>query len=168
MIICQRWRFNCRPVLLFKFSVHRSVSIVKLRFNLRALIFVVSLCSLAFAFVAQAGMRVARFELIENNLSLNSEGFVQGRMSFQCTTNEYPDSNWMFECNVVNLPQSEILGFKPGVSRKLRYRAFAVGPLGEEDPYSLFVTRGLKIQQSSIVGFVTYETGAEVMINGRQ
>jgi hypothetical protein len=47
------------------------VSIVKLRFNLKALIFVVSLCSLAFAFVAQAGMRVARFELIENNLSLN-------------------------------------------------------------------------------------------------
>ena len=155
-------------MLLFKFSVNRSVSIVKLRFNLRALICVVSLFSLAFAFVAQAGMRVARFELIENNLSLNSEGFVQGRMSFQCTTNEYPDSNWMFECNVVNLPQSEILGFKPGVSRKLRYRAVAVGPLGEEDPYSLFVTRGLKIQQSSIVGFVTYETGAEVMINGRQ
>ena len=128
----------------------------------------VSLCSLAFAFVAQAGMRVARFELIENNLSLNSEGFVQGRISFQCSTNEYPDSNWMFECNVVNLTQSEILSFKPGVSRKLRYRAFAIGPLAEEDPYSLFVTRGLKIHQSSIVGFVTYETGAEAMINGRQ
>ncbi|MDB4372377.1 hypothetical protein N9Z53_01240 [Mariniblastus sp.] len=141
---------------------------VKLRFNLKALLLVVSLCSLALACVSQVGVRVARFELIENNLLLNSEGFVQGKMSFQCTTNEYPDSNWMFECNVVNLPQSGILGFKPGAFKKLRYRSVALGPWGKEDPYSLFVTQGLKIQQSSIVGFVTYETGAEVMINGRQ
>lgn len=144
------------------------MSIVKLRFNLRALILVVSLLSLALAIVSQVGLRVANFELLENNLALNTEGVVQGKMSFQCTTNEYPDSNWMFECNVVNLQQPEILGLKPGVSKKLRYRAVALGPWRKEDPYSLFVTRGLKIQKSSIVGFVTYETGAEVMINGQQ
>ena len=75
---------------------------MKLRFNLRALILVVSLLSLALAIVSQVGLRVANFELLENNLALNTEGVVQGKMSFQCTTNEYPDSNWMFECNVVN------------------------------------------------------------------
>jgi hypothetical protein len=144
------------------------VSIMKLRFNLKVLILVLSLCSLALAFVSQAGVRVAKFELVENNLRLNSDGFVQGKMRFHCTTNEYPDSDWVFECNVVNLSQSEILGFKPGVSKKLRYRSVAMGPLGKQDPYALFVTRGLGIQQSSIVGFVTYQTGAEVMINGRQ
>ena len=144
------------------------MSIVKLRFNLRALILVVSLVSMALAFVSQMGVRVANFELIENNLALNPVGLVQGKMSFKCTTNEYPDSNWMFECNVVNLQKPGILELKPGALRRLRYRGVALGPWGKEDPYSKFVTRGLKIQKSSIVGFVTYETGAEVMINGQQ
>jgi len=141
---------------------------VKLRFNLRALILVVSLVSFGLAFVSQVGMRVANFELIQNNLALNADGLVQGKMSFRCTTNEYPDSNWIFECNVVNLQKPEILKLKPGALRTLRYRGVALGPLVKEDPYSKFVTRGLKIQKSSIVGFVTYETGAEVMINGQQ
>ena len=144
------------------------MSIVKLRFNLKALILVISLVSLALAFVSQVGVRVANFELIENNLALNTDGLVQGKMSFRCTTNEYPDSNWMFECNVVNLQKPGILELKPGALRRLRYRGVAMGLWGKEDPYSKFVTRGLKIQKSSIVGFVTYETGAEVMINGQQ
>ena len=46
------------------------MSIVKLRFNLRALILVVSLLSLALAIVSQVGLRVANFELLENNLAL--------------------------------------------------------------------------------------------------
>ena len=141
---------------------------VKLRFNLRALILIVSLVSIGLAFVSQVGMRVANFELIENNLAFNADGLVQGKMLLRCTTNEYPDSNWIFECNVVNLQKPDMLNLESGTLRRLRYRGVALGPWGKEDPYSKFVTRGLKIQKSSIVGFVTYETGAEVMINGQQ
>ena len=141
---------------------------MSIRFNLKWMLFVVALTGIAMASVTQIGMGVAEFEVWENNLRLNEDGLVEGELQLGYEGDEYLGTTWPYACRLTNVSRPGLLDLKPGSKTRVRYRMTALGPLKKQDPCAYYLTRSLGISQSSIVGYVTFKGGTEVVINGRQ
>ena len=141
---------------------------MRIRFNLKWMLIAVALAGIAMALVTQIGMGVAEFEVWENNLSLNEDGFVEGELRLGYEGDEYFGTTWPYACKMTNISRPGLLELKPGVKTRVRYRMNALGPLKKQEPCACFLTRNLGINQSDIVGYVTFKGGTEVVINGKQ
>jgi hypothetical protein len=141
---------------------------MKFRFNLQWMLIAVALAGVALALVTQIGMGIAEFEVWENNLSLNDDGLVEGELRLGYEGDEYYGTTWPYDCRITNVSRRSLLDLKPGIKTRVRYRISALGPLKKQEPCAYFLTRSLGINQSDIVGYVTFKGGTEVVINGRQ
>jgi hypothetical protein len=141
---------------------------MKLRFNLKWMMVVVAFAGAAMALVTQIGMDVAEFEVRENNLSLNDDGLVEGELSLGYESDEFHGASWPFECKMTNISLTSLLDLKPGSKTKVRYRVSDLGPLKKQEPCAYFLTRHLGINQSDIVGYVTFKGATELVINGKR
>ena len=128
----------------------------------------VAIAAVGLALVTQVGMAIADFEICENNLILNEDGFVEGELRLGYEGDEYYGTSWPYECRMTNVSRRELLDLKPGSKIRVRYRMTALGPLKKQEPCAFFLTRSLGIRQSDIVGYVTFKGGTEVVINGHQ
>ena len=141
---------------------------MNLRFNLKWMLTAVAAAGVALALVTQIGMGVAEFEVWENNLSLNEDGLIEGELRLGYEGDEYRGTTWPYACRLTNINHRGLLDLKPGSKTRVRYRMNALGPLKKQEPCAFFLTRRLGINQSEIVGYVTFKGGTEVVINGRQ
>ncbi len=138
------------------------------RFNLKWMLLTVALVGTALALVTQIGMGIAEFEVWENNLRLDADGLVVGDLRLGYQGGEYYGTTWPYECQMNQIRLPDLLDLRPGLKTRIRYRMTALGPLKKQDPCGCFLTRCLGINQSDIVGYVTFKGGTEVVINGRQ
>ena len=141
---------------------------MKLRFNLKWMMISIALIALSMAAVTQIGMGVAEFEVRENNLRLNEDGLVEGELWLGYEGDESYSGLWPYDCKMNNVSEIALLDLKPGSKTKIRYRIAALGPLKKQEPCAIYLTRSLGINQSDIVGFVTFKGGTEVVINGKK
>jgi hypothetical protein len=118
------------------------------------------------AAVTQIGMAECEFVVKENNLIINEDGMVEGKLRLGYLGKEY-DSQWPYECSMSRVDCPSLINVRPDSVTSIRYRAKALGPFKKQEPCAIFLRR-LGVKPDEIDGYVFLKYGTDVVINGRQ
>ena len=141
-----------------------------LRISLRKMLIFVGLAAALFALATEIGMGTAKFEIVENDLALNEDQLVSGRIwgSFFGPDQSHQASQLPFVCEVRNINQPQIIDIPSGQKDEVRYRVSPLWPLKKQDPFEIYLRRHLGISADEIEGYVWTKAGARVVIDGTQ
>jgi hypothetical protein len=144
------------------------------QFKLKFLLFSVALIAGLAALSTQVGMSSSEFRFIENQLTLNDEGLVNGKIRWSFSdhlVNGEKVRGREFVCTVTNLKLSpdvyqQLLLCKPGSRRTIKYRSRAIGPLAKQDPFKHYISSELGIDGEKITGYAWFDGWTQVVIDG--
>ncbi len=151
---------------------HPNSHILMFRFKLRSLLVVIAVAAIGLALVVQTGMSNAQFEFIENDLAVDSQGLIHGKIRWSFTGDQPSDDTPIqYVCSVKNLKLNpgdldRLLQRSAGETNDVRYRSMALGPLKKQDPFKYYINNQLGIDADFIVGYVWFDGWVEVVING--
>ena len=142
------------------------------RFKLKSLLVIVTLLSILVAVSTQIGTTDAHFEFIENDLTVDDRGRVNGKIRWSFRDRFHQETKaWLFDCTVNHLPlepevYKRLISLSPGAQRTIRYRYRELGPLKKQDPFANYISQDLGIDAAFIKGYTMFDGWTEVTING--
>ena len=138
-------------------------------FSLKWLLILIAAMAAVFAAMTQIGMGQAEFTIVENNLTFDERNLVEGVLRWNYTGTQHDgEKPWPFECKIRNIQNQELVKITPGSCAVVRYRQTALGPLKTQDPFAMYISGVLGINENSIVGYAILEDSTEVFIDGHK
>ena len=139
------------------------------RISLKKLLICVGLAAALLAIMTQIGMGTAEFEILENELSLNEDQTVSGRIWGNFVGYDLPKPNELeFVCEIRNIDRPSIVQIQPGQKNEIRYRVKEFWPMKKQDPFQIYLGRHFGIKGDQIEGYIWTKAGARVVIDGTQ
>ncbi len=139
------------------------------RISLKKMLVLVGLAAALLALTTQIGMGTAEFEVLENELKLNEDHLVSGRLWGNFVGHDLPKPNELpFVCEVRNIDRPKIIQIKSGQKNQIQYRVTPFWPLKKQDPFEIYLKRHLGITSDQIEGYVWTKAGARVVIDGTE
>ena len=137
------------------------------QFNLKWLLVLVAITACLVWSVTQLGMVTAHFEIKENFLESRGDSVI-GRLwyRFARTRENAAPEYFDFVCTISNLKRPQLLELKTGDKFRLRYRLYDIGPLKQQNPYTMFLTDKLGIDKDLIKGYANFDGWTEVVVVG--
>jgi len=141
---------------------------LKLKFNLKWMLLILTLCAVASWWFSKAGMTVAHVIVVNNQLHRNDQGTIDGHL--QCQLVEATDYSFNYSdflCVVYHVDQDLLLDLKKDDRARIEYRDQPVWPLTTlGDPYRIFLNQHLGIPDEEILGAVRREDWMEIIVRG--
>lgn len=139
------------------------------RISLKKLLICVGLAAVLLAIATQIGVGTAEFEILENELELNEDQLVSGRIWGNFVGHDLPKPNELpFVCEVRNINRPNIIKIQPGQKNEIQYRVKDFWLMKKQDPFEIYLTRHLGITADQIEGYIWTKAGARVVIDGTQ
>ena len=141
---------------------------MKIKFNLKWLLLLLTLCAIVTWWFSKAGMTVAHVIVINNQLHRNEQGTIDGHLQCQLVeATDYSFSYADFLCVMYHVDHDRLLGLKKDDRARIEYRRQPVWPLTElGDPYRVFLNQHLGIPNEEILGAVRREEWMEIIVRG--
>ena len=141
---------------------------MKITFNLKWLLLIIALCAIATWWFSKAGVTVAHVIIVNNQLTSNEQGTVDGHLQCQLVeADDYSFSYSDFLCVMYHVDREDLLDLKKDHRARVEYRRDPIWPFKKvDDPYRIFLNRHLGIPDTEILGAVRREDWMEIVIRG--